>query len=66
MVNIQFTSEEYDTLEKWYGLLFGGDVARHQMTDADKKLYTKINMLHLAEVENQLRLKDLLKDDDDD
>jgi len=35
-----------------------------QFTEADKKLYTKINMLHLAEVENQLRLKDLLKDDE--
>jgi hypothetical protein len=65
MVNVQFTVEEYDTLEKWYGLLFGGEISRHNMTDSDKKLYAKITMLHLAEVENQLRLKDLLKDDDD-
>ena len=65
MVNVQFTIEEYDILEKWYGLLFGGDITRHNRSDVDNKLYTKINMLHLAEVESQLRLKDLLSKDDD-
>lgn len=64
MVNVQFTPEEYDLMEKWFSLLFAGDDPCAEVREADKDLVKKIAMLHLAEVENEQRLRSLLKDDE--
>lgn len=58
-----FAPEDYDLLEKWYGLLFAGEFAKHKPTDNDKKLLAKITMLHLIEAETEQRIKDMMDND---
>lgn len=64
MVSVSFTQEEYDLMEKWFGLLFAGEDPCAEVTDADRDLVKKIALLHLAEAENDKRLRDILKDED--
>jgi hypothetical protein len=64
MVSVSFTPEEYDLMEKWFGLLFAGETPCAEVGDDDRDLVKKIAMLHLAEVENDNRLRNILKDED--
>lgn len=64
MVNVSFTPDEYDLMEKWFSLLFAGKFPCAKVKDEDTNLVKKIAMLHLAEVENDSRLRSILKDDD--
>mgnify|MGYP003342453866 CR=1 FL=1 len=65
MTEIHLSPKEFELLQKWYGLLFGGTVSRHVAEDEDRKLLAKITLLHLVELENEKRLRGLLKGSDE-
>lgn len=60
-----FTPEDYDLIEKWFGLVFASSTSKHKPNENDKKLLAKITMLHLLEVQTETKIRDIINRDDD-
>ena len=55
MVDIFLTPEEYDIIEKWFGMLFGNDSAGKKKPKKDEvALYQKLAFMHIAEMQAEL------------
>jgi hypothetical protein len=53
MVDIELRPEEYELIEKWFGLLYGNE-AQRKPSKKDLQLYQKIAFMHIAEMQNNL------------
>ena len=58
MVEIDFTNEDYDMLEKWFERLFG---KKHDESKHERFLYSKILVFHDAQVREDNKMKDLME-----
>ncbi|MBF85115.1 MAG: hypothetical protein CL489_11700 [Acidobacteria bacterium] len=53
MVDIFLTPEEYDIIEKWFGLLFGGKSSKKPSKE-EVSLYQKLAFMHIAEMQAEI------------
>ena len=53
MVDIFLTPEEYDIIEKWFGMLFG-DKGKKRPKKEEVSLYQKLAFMHIAEMQAEI------------
>ena len=54
MVDIFLLPDEYEIIEKWFGLLFGGK-GRKKPSKDEVSLYQKLAFMHIAEMQEEIR-----------
>ena len=53
MVEIELKLEEYELIEKWFGLLYGNNEKRHPSKE-ETQLFQKIAFMHIAEMQMEI------------
>ena len=53
MVDIELKPDEYELIERWFGLLYGNE-AHRKPSKKDLQLYQKIAFMHIAEMQNEI------------
>ena len=53
MVEIELMPEEYELIEKWFGLLYGNNEKRKPSKD-EIQLFQKIAFMHIAEMQMEI------------
>ena len=53
MVEIELMPEEYELIEKWFGLLYGNNDKR-KPTKEEIQLFQKIAFMHIAEMQMEI------------
>ena len=54
MVDIFLLPEEYEIIEKWFGMIFGGKSSKKPNKD-EVALYQKLAFMHIAEMQDEIR-----------
>ena len=57
MVEIYLLPEEYEMIEKWFGMLFGNKGKKNPKKE-EVALYQKLAFMHIAEMQEELREKE--------
>ena len=53
MVEIDLLPEEYEIIEKWFGLLYGND-AKRKPSKEDIQLFQKLAFMHISQMQTKL------------
>ena len=48
MVEVNLTLEEYEIIEKWFGLLYGNDKSKRKPSREDLQLFEKLGFMHIS------------------
>ncbi len=72
MVSLELEEDEYELIEKWFGMVFGKEESKGKFApkDIDIQLFNKLSQMHMATLKNELkekkRLMDMFKSKDKD
>jgi len=64
LVDVDFEPDEYEIIEKWFGMLFGKEESKSKFApkDGDIQLFNKLSQMHMASLKNELREKNRIRD----
>jgi hypothetical protein len=54
MVEIVLTPQEYELIEKWFGLLYGNEDGQRKPSKDDLHLFQKLAFMHISEMQQMI------------
>ena len=60
-MDLYLLPEEYEMIEKWFGMLFG-DKGKNKPKKEEIALYQKLAFMHIAEMQEEIRDREVEED----